>query len=139
MAEFIFITKHVGNSYDVEKMAHLSLSKNKVGGEWFDCSKGEAIDSVLSAIDSIGIPPEIDHIGYDNYSAEERMLKWKKLGCSVESLSMANYKIVEAYMKVNKDESFASLSHEVQYLIASTEFAKQYMTLGFKEVIYQVD
>lgn len=41
-------------AYEVEGLAHTLLRGRKIGGEWFECSEGEAIEAVNKSAASLG-------------------------------------------------------------------------------------
>ena len=128
-----YLSKEVGNCQEVESRVHCVMKELRVTGEWFHCDVQHAAGAVRGEADKHGLLPVINTHGKEEVLASLTIDKWKQLGCSVERLSLTNYKIAQQYLEVDKTESTARLSHEHQYLLASSFFAKAYLlSLGFE-------
>ena len=128
----VFTSKEVGNSKTIESAVHAALSNHSIGGEWFSCDKHHAIRAIEGEINRIGKPTTEMRIDKGSVLASFKIDRWKQLGCSLESASMRNYDIVKEYLNIDKTDAFAKLSHEEQYMVAVTYFARAYLiSFGF--------
>ena len=127
--KMVYTSRVISNCNLVERNVHKSLSSAHVSGEWFSCSVNDAVTEVNKEIRLNGAPPVVVELSANEAKACGKLDEWKQLGCSVESMSLENYKVVEWFIKSSDglSDDFFMLSHARQYLIASDFFASAFL------------